>query len=114
MSLIVNSIDVHENNPAEEMNFLGYLNGTAYAPQGSNYGYPNCVAAWRPDLLANNTGIHVGIQFKLDDFSTTDEQCRNTSLHTPPRLVFEAHMAPLDIKFNDKGTAAWVTFHGSW
>lgn len=29
-------------------------------------------------------------------------------------LPFHPHMAPLDILFNEKGTAAWVTFHGSW
>lgn len=33
---------------------------------------------------------------------------------TPPRLTFQAHMAPLDIKFNDSASEAWVTFHGSW
>lgn len=33
-----------------------------------------------------------------------------------PRLgiSFDAHMAPLDIKFNTNGTVAWVTMHGSW
>lgn len=33
---------------------------------------------------------------------------------TPPRLTFQAHMAPLDIKFNNSASEAWVTFHGSW
>ena len=31
-------VDVHQNNPGEEMNFLGYLNGTQYANQGANFG----------------------------------------------------------------------------
>lgn len=104
--------DVHQDNPAEEMNYHGFLNGTEYALQGSNYGYPNCMAAWRPDLLPNNTNITVGTQFKLDDFPTTDATCMND--RTPPRLSFQAHMAPLDLKFNPDGSAAWVTFHGSW
>lgn len=33
---------------------------------------------------------------------------------TPPRLTFQAHMAPLDLKFNNSASDAWVTFHGSW
>ena len=33
---------------------------------------------------------------------------------TPPRLTFQAHMAPLDLKFNNSGTEAFLTFHGSW
>jgi glucose/arabinose dehydrogenase len=28
--------DIHENNPGEEMNFHGYLNGTKYEGQGQN------------------------------------------------------------------------------
>jgi hypothetical protein len=31
-----------------------------------------------------------------------------------PKLCFPAHTAPLDIKFNANGTAAYVPFHGSW
>ena len=33
-----NGVDVHQNNPGEEMNFLGYLNGTHYANQGADFG----------------------------------------------------------------------------
>lgn len=33
---------------------------------------------------------------------------------TPPRLTFQAHMAPLDLKFNNSATEAWISFHGSW
>ena len=33
---------------------------------------------------------------------------------TPPRLTFQAHMAPLDLKFNNSASEAWVSFHGSW
>jgi hypothetical protein len=29
-------VDIHENNPGEEMNFHGFLNGTRYAGQGQN------------------------------------------------------------------------------
>lgn len=30
--------DIHEDNPAEELNFHGYLDGRVYAQQGGNYG----------------------------------------------------------------------------
>ena len=105
--------DVHENNPGEEMNFLGYLNGTEYARQGSNFGYPYCFAAWVPGDLPDNGNLTVGSQFAIGDQNRTinDTYCAEQSA---PRLVFQAHMAPLDMKFNDSGNEAWVTFHGSW
>ena len=37
-----------------------------------------------------------------------------TTRQTPPKLTFQAHMAPLDIAFNNSGNDGWVTFHGSW
>ena len=105
--------DIHENNPGEEMNFHGYLNGTEYARQGSNYGYPYCYAVWVPDEIPDNNNIKIGSQFAMGDQNITinDTYCAE---QTPPRLTFQAHMAPLDIKFNNSGTEAWVTFHGSW
>jgi len=105
--------DVHEDNPGEEMNFHGYLNGTKYAPQGSNYGYPYCFAAWDPSSIPMNSNLTVGSQFAIGVQNNTinDTYCVE---QTPPRLTFQAHMAPLDIKFNNSGTDGWVTFHGSW
>jgi glucose/arabinose dehydrogenase len=105
--------DVHEDNPGEEMNFHGYLNGTKYAPQGSNYGYPYCFAAWVPSDLPMNSNVTVGSQFAIGSQNNTinDTYCAE---QTPPRLTFQAHMAPLDIKFNNSGNDGWVTFHGSW
>lgn len=109
-----NGQDIHQNNPGEELNFLGYLNGTHYAGQGQNYGYPTCFAAWDVSAIPNNAGIQVGTQFAIGHQNATvnDTLCvRNT---IAPRLTFQAHMAPLDILFNQNGTAAWITFHGSW
>lgn len=105
--------DIHEDNPGEEMNFHGYLNGTKYAPQGSNYGYPFCFAAWVTSNIPLNGNLTVGSQFAIGTPNNTinDSYCAE---QTPPRLTFQAHMAPLDIKFNDSGNEAWVTFHGSW
>lgn len=105
--------DVHQDNPGEEMNFHGYLNGTQDNAQGSNYGYPNCFAAWMPDDLPQNAKLVVGSQFAIgnQDDRINDTFCAEK---TPPRLTFQAHMAPLDIVFNNTGTEGWVTFHGSW
>ncbi|KAL9121080.1 MAG: hypothetical protein Q9187_002366 [Circinaria calcarea] len=105
--------DIHQDNPGEEMNFHGYLNGTVYAPQGSNYGYPYCFSAWVPSDIPNNKDISVGTQFAMGNQNSriNDTFCSGT---TPPRLTFQAHQAPLDIKFNNSGTEGWVSFHGSW
>lgn len=105
--------DVHEDNPGEEMNYHGFLNGTEYAPQGSNYGYPYCFAAWSPSNLPDNSNLTIGSQFAIGNMNDTinDTYCAE---QTPPRLTFQAHMAPLDIAFNDSGNEGWVTFHGSW
>ena len=112
-----NGVDVSHDNPGEELNFFGYLNGTAYENQGGNFGYPYCLAVWSPAELPNNNSLAIGDQFAFDAVSAlnnenrTDTQCADT---VGPRLTFQAHMAPLDIKFNNSATEAWVTFHGSW
>ena len=105
--------DIHEENPGEEMNFLGFLDGTVYDRQGSNYGYPNCFAAWGVDELPKNANLSVGSQFALASQSDNinDAFCAE---QTPPVLTFQSHMAPLDIKFNNSASEAWVSFHGSW
>ena len=105
--------DIHQDNPGEEMNFHGFLNGTAYGGQGSNYGYPRCFAAWVTDDIPRNGNLTVGSQFANgnQDDDVNDAFCAE---QTPPVLTFQAHMAPLDIEFNNSATEAWITFHGSW
>jgi hypothetical protein len=109
---------VHENNPGEELNFLGYLNpsmsttASSASNQGTNFGYPYCFTAWEPSSLPDNGNISVGTPFA--QASVNDSMCAGT---TPPRLTFQAHTAPLDIKFNasaSSNSSAWITFHGSW
>lgn len=110
-------VDIHQNNPAEELNFLGYLNGTYSANQGKNFGYPWCFTAWKPSELPMNSNISVGTQFAISPSSDSNNQNQTDAYcaaQVAPRLAFQAHMAPLDIKFNDTGRQAWVTFHGSW
>ncbi|KAK4547346.1 hypothetical protein LTR36_001002 [Oleoguttula mirabilis] len=106
--------DIHQNNPGEELNFLGYLNGTSSPNQGRNFGYPECFAAWNVSAIPDFSGT-VGDQFAIGalNSSVNDTTC-DAANRQAPRLTFEAHMAPLDILFNTAGTAAWVTFHGSW
>ena len=104
--------DIHENNPGEELNFLGYLNGTGSQNLGQNFGYPDCFAAWEADALPDFDGV-TGEQFAPNTQNDTnnDQLC---SERVAPRLAFQAHMAPLDIKFDANGTQAWISFHGSW
>jgi glucose/arabinose dehydrogenase len=106
--------DIHENNPGEEMNFHGYLNGTSYSAQGQNYGYPKCHAVWNVSEIPDNGNLTIGSSFAIGDQNATvnDNICDSTTI--PARLTFPAHWAPLDIKFNGDGTTAWVTAHGSW
>jgi glucose/arabinose dehydrogenase len=105
--------DIHEENPGEEMNFHGFLNDTANNQYlGRNYGYPDCFAVWDTNL-PDKGSLKTGDQFVLDPNSTlNDTTCANDRI--PPRLTFEAHMAPLDVKFAPDGSRAYITFHGSW
>lgn len=55
-----NGVDFHLNNPGEELNFHGYLNGTKHPNQGTNFGYPNCFPAWKPAEVPGSSGLMVG------------------------------------------------------
>jgi len=101
--------DVHTNNPAEELNFHGLLNGTANPLHGANYGYPACFSTWDASTLGNTVGTQTSIDASVGN--PTDADCLK---RTAPKLVFPAHTAPVDIKFKKDGSAAFVTFHGSW
>ena len=104
-------VDIHEDNPGEEMNFHGFLNAST-ENQGGNYGYPSCYAVWNTSI-PDPGNLTVGSQFTMDPNSTLNDTTCATQF-VPPRLTFQAHMAPLDIKFLPDGTVAYVTFHGSW
>jgi glucose/arabinose dehydrogenase len=127
-----NGVDIHSDNPAEELNFLGYLNGTTSPNQGRNFGYPSCFTAWNTSAIPHFNGT-VGTQFGIGtspsspsilspptqtnlsppDPSPNDTAC-SPSLVQTSRLAFPAHTAPLDLLFNALGTTAYITFHGSW
>lgn len=106
-----NGQDIHQDNPGEELNFHGYLNGST-DHQGGNYGYPDCFALWDTNV-PDRGALAVGSQFAVSQTATVnDQQCAEK--YVAPRLTFQAHMAPLDMVFTADGKEAFVTFHGSW
>ncbi|KAI1469032.1 soluble quino protein glucose dehydrogenase [Daldinia caldariorum] len=117
-------VDLHNDNPAEELNYHGIVKDAENPRKGLNYGYPACFSAWGPSDIPSNSGITVGSQFGGIDGTPFEQVTARTSLQDVdefcrterqgPRLVFPAHTAPLDIKFKEDGSAAYVTFHGSW
>ncbi|KAI4604220.1 hypothetical protein KJ359_000351 [Pestalotiopsis sp. 9143b] len=103
--------DVHQDNPGEELNFHGFLNGST-ENQGGNYGYPDCFALWDTNIPDVGNMV-VGSQFPPSQNTTlNDTTCNNDRV--APRLTFQAHMAPLDIIFTPDGNTAYVSFHGSY
>ncbi|OIW26202.1 soluble quino protein glucose dehydrogenase [Coniochaeta ligniaria NRRL 30616] len=105
----LNSKDVHNENPAEKLNYHGIINETNNRYKGANFGYPSCVAAWDTQLLGVSS-LQVGSLFKPDGVP----QASDCAQHEPGRLHFHSHTAPLDLKFNANATSAYITFHGSW
>lgn len=105
--------DIHATNPGEEMNFVGTLTSTEN--QGGNYGYPNCLAVWDTDIPDIGT-MTVGSQFAVDvtDQTTTVTDADCESDRVKPKLTFQPHTAPLDVKFSADGSKAFISFHGSW
>lgn len=116
--LVRAGVDVHQDNPGEELNFHGFLpNASSTAEeeqqqqQGGNYGYPDCFSLWDPDI-PDAGSLRVGEQFAPEQSrAVNDTTCARDRV--APRLVFPAHTAPLDIAFSADGTAAYIAFHGS-
>jgi hypothetical protein len=96
----------------EEINFNGFLNGTGL---GGNYGYPDCASAWGVENIPRNNDLTVGKHFYIGGSATqgaSDSKCQKD--YVPPRLTLPPHWAPIDFKFNSKGTVAYMTSRGSW
>ena len=104
-------VDIHNDNPGEELNFHGYLNGSL--PEGRNYGYPVCFSVYDPSLLPERGTLQVGNNFALESGDLVNDETCNRD-YEPARLTFTAHMAPLDIKFTSRGDRGFISFHGSW
>ncbi|TDZ61059.1 L-sorbosone dehydrogenase [Colletotrichum trifolii] len=109
-----NGVDVHNDNPGEELNYHGIFNSSTNKFAGANFGYPNCFAVWDTATIAGVPNVQVGNQVIQGNASghITDEYCLSTPV--APRLTFQAHTAPLDIKFHPDGRSAYISFHGSW
>ncbi|KAH8150963.1 uncharacterized protein LAJ45_05146 [Morchella importuna] len=108
-SIVLEGMDVNERNPAEELNYHGLLPTALETPNyvGPSYGYPTCLTVWDPTVLpAPYSALAVGDPLPLPPITS----CSNTTAAT---LAFDAHTAPLDIKFHPTLPGAFVTFHGS-
>ncbi|CAK7211159.1 hypothetical protein SCUCBS95973_001038 [Sporothrix curviconia] len=105
--------DIHTDNPGEELNYHGRISDTTSSSTrvGANFGYPTCFALWNATNFPNLGYLAVGDQFVIDT-SKDDSYCATT--YTPPRLTFQAHMAPLDMMFAPDGSTLYISFHGSW
>ncbi|EHK25005.1 uncharacterized protein TRIVIDRAFT_190204 [Trichoderma virens Gv29-8] len=104
--------DIHQDNPGEELNYHGVLGSSDH--QGGNYGYPDCYTVWSTSGFPDLGDLQVGDQFADDGApsNVTDQSCNADFV--APRIAFQAHSAPLDIKFSPNASEAFVSFHGSW
>jgi len=120
--------DIHQDNPAEELNkFDGAV--------GTHYGYPWC---WTEYELPAEYGMGRGTVWAWPDTMNTfrnDDWCRTNS--RLPELSMQGHSAPLGLTFFDKNAVAngpdeafcsgiggtfpserdgdlYIGFHGSW
>ncbi|KAL6040936.1 Carbohydrate-binding cytochrome b562, partial [Balamuthia mandrillaris] len=94
--------DIHNDNPAEEVNLIWSPPSPNQEDNNENtfFGYPYC---WSEGKLAPLKGEGEGTQWAhpefLHDGIHTDEWCRNESNVVPPQYWLPAHLAPLDILF---------------
>jgi len=102
------SKDIHIDNPAEELNYIGDVT----KPNNQWFGYPTCWPVWQPSAITD-TKFAIGDQFVLAPNTTfNDASCKTQS--KGPSLVFQAHSAPIDSKFDAGFRNMYVSFHGSW
>lgn len=109
--------DIHNSNPGEEMNFHGNPDDTTGEQYGRYFGYPGCVSTFDTSNVKNylngSADPIIGGQISGDHLTEYDDEwCLQNA--TPPRVTFGSHLAPLDVKFLNDGSAALISFHGSW
>ncbi|QRV83074.1 L-sorbosone dehydrogenase [Ceratobasidium sp. AG-Ba] len=127
-------VDVHEDNPAEELNLIPIEGNEKIPIQRKFYGYPSCFTAWNSSAVPPNpTGpqfnFDTGAQFSIRNPPTTptDAWCADPKNNVPPKLSLQSHTAPLDLVFyqgpkvysklgiNTKWAGdAFASLHGSW
>ncbi|HEY5959059.1 MAG TPA: PQQ-dependent sugar dehydrogenase [Polyangiaceae bacterium] len=105
--------DIHNENPAEELNLLN--------EPGSFYGYPYCWSEGNLPTYGQGKGTQWAYPSVMNDGTHTDAWCRNPANVNGPALSLPAHTAPLDILFysgaafpSDMTGNAIITYHGSW
>ncbi|KAK4153654.1 soluble quino protein glucose/sorbosone dehydrogenase [Chaetomidium leptoderma] len=99
--------DIHQNNPAEELNNLG----NPLTTRNAWYGYPTCFAVWDPSSFS---GLKTGSNFVVSPTSSSNDATCNSNKAIPPRLSFQAHSAPIWNTFDTDAKNMYVAFHGSW
>ncbi|KAK1997763.1 glucose sorbosone dehydrogenase [Colletotrichum falcatum] len=104
-----NGVDIHDNNPGEELNLLGAV---ADETEPGNYGYPRCFAVWDTGIPLNDS-LKVGDQFSMEQNSTMNDTRCHTD-YVAPRLTFQSHTSPVFIKFSNDGSHAFMSFRGSF
>lgn len=107
-SFTLNNQDIHIDNPAEELNYLG---DPENPPADNWFGYPTCFTVWSPTPFP---GLETGSQFVPQPNTTFPDDASCEAASKPPRLSFLAHMAPITNAFHPSGDALYITFHGSW
>ncbi|KAB5588903.1 hypothetical protein CTheo_7658 [Ceratobasidium theobromae] len=128
-------VDVHLDNPAEELNRISLKHCSSTPVERKFYGYPYCHTAWNASSAPPSTppfNFKAGDQFSSvsQPGNPDDAWCANPKNNIRPELSMQAHSAPLDIVFYDTSKCssplspfgfppewngdAFVSFHGSW
>ncbi|KAK4107607.1 soluble quino protein glucose dehydrogenase [Canariomyces notabilis] len=101
--------DIHQNNPAEELNNLG----NPLTVRNAWYGYPTCFTVWDASNFPG-TSLKTGSMFVVSPNSTFNDASCTSQKAIPPRLSFQAHSAPIWNTFDKDAKNMYVAFHGSW
>ncbi|KAF5369181.1 hypothetical protein D9615_009981 [Tricholomella constricta] len=121
------------DNPSDELELVKYSTSSPSTIKPKSYGFPDCTSLWNGDAdpagVPQYVGFPRGSQISLNlDFLHDAGWCKDPANNQPPSLNFQAHSAPLDIKFyTPSGSAtkvpsfpstlsgdAFVSFHGSF
>ncbi|KAF5379416.1 hypothetical protein D9615_006536 [Tricholomella constricta] len=119
------------DNPSDELEFVRYPTSSPSTIAPDSYGYPDCTSLWNGDAdpagVPQYVGFPRGSQISLNLDALHDASwCKDPANNQPPSLNFQAHSAPLDIKFYNPGNItvtsfpstlsgdAFVSFHGSF
>ncbi|KAF2018953.1 soluble quino protein glucose dehydrogenase [Aaosphaeria arxii CBS 175.79] len=109
-----NGMEIHENNPAEELNYHGVLSDDQNSLKNKNYGYPLCYGVWEPSEIPSAGRLEVGQQFAIAAENASNQDAFCNSDRQAPRLVFQPHTSPIDLKFDTKGENLYLSLRGSW